>query len=267
MKRLLLVALAFAVAAADLVPVALLLKQAWTPERESFAWPPTWLPHEPTLANFHALAGAVELARGFWLSVLVAGLTTLAVLALAAPAAWVAARRPRVGHALDGAMLVTRLFPTIALAVPLATLFVGLGLYNHPAGVGLWLAHTLLGLPLGFLVLRAGFAAVPPELEEAARLDGAGAAGAVLRVTVPLAAPSVGVAALLVFLVSWDEFGYALLLQVTNRPLPPLLYYFAAFGHPGVASAIAAVMLVPALAVILVLEPAWRSGALTGSGR
>jgi multiple sugar transport system permease protein len=265
MRRALLV-VALAVGATNLVPVALLLKQACTPERESFAWPPTWLPHEPTLQNFRALSG-MELAGGFWLSVLVAGLTTLAALAIALPAAWVAARQPRLGRALDGAMLVTRLFPTIALAVPLATLFVGLGLYNHPAGLGLWLAHTLLALPFAFLILRTGFRTVPVELEEAARLDGAGPAGAVLRITLPLTAPSLGVAALLAFLVSWDEFGYALLLQVTNRSLPPLLYYFAAFGHPGVASAIAAIMLVPALALILVLEPALRSGALTGSGR
>ena len=266
MRRTALVAIALAIGAINLVPVALLLKQACTPERESFAWPPTWLPHDPTLQNFHALAG-LELVSGFWLSVLVAGLTTLTALAIALPAAWIAARRPRLGRALDGAMLVTRLFPTIALAVPLATLFVSLGLYNHPAGLGLWLAHTLLALPFAFLVLRTGFQSVPVELEEAARLDGAGPAGAVLRITLPLTAPSLGVAALLAFLVSWDEFGYALLLQVTNRPLPPLLYYFAAFGHPGVASAIAAVMLVPALALILVLEPALRSGALTGSGR
>ena len=54
---------------------------------------------------------------------------------------------------------------------------------------------------------------------------------------------SLAAAAILVFLVSWDEFGYALLLQVTNRSLPPMLYYLAAFGHPGLASAVAAIML------------------------
>ena len=48
--------------------------------------------------------------------------------------------------------------------------------------------------------------------------------------------------AFLVFLVSWDEFAYGLLLQVTHRPLPPLLYYLAAFGHPGLASAVAVIM-------------------------
>jgi ABC-type glycerol-3-phosphate transport system permease component len=67
--------------------------------------------------------------------------------------------------------------------------------------------------------------------------------------------------------ISWDEFAYAMLLQVTNRSLPPLVYYLAAFGYLGLASAMATIMLVPALGIILALEPALRSGTLTGSGR
>jgi ABC-type glycerol-3-phosphate transport system permease component len=262
-----LVLIALAIAALDLVPVALIVKQAITPERESFAWPPTWLPDTLTAENFRAAAAAVELGRGLALSLLVASATVAAALVVALPAAWLAARRPVLERRLDVVMVVARLFPSIALAVPLAALFVGWGLYNHPAGLGLVLAHTLLALPPAFLVLRAAFRGVPRELEEAALLDGATPATALLRVSLPLVRPSLAAAGVLLFLVSWDEFAYALLLQVTNRPLPPLLYYFAAFGHPGIASAVAAVMLAPALAVILVLEPALRSGALTGSGK
>ena len=72
---------------------------------------------------------------------------------------------------------------------------------------------------------------------------------------------------MLVFLLSWDEFAYALLLQVTNRTLPPLLYYLSAFGYPGLSSAVAVLMLVPAVLILLILEPALRSGLLAGSGR
>lgn len=267
MRRKTAFAIALLIAALDLLPLALLLKQAVTPERESFAWPPTWLPHEPTAENFRAAANAVELGRGMGLSLAVAIGTVAATLVLALPAAWLAARRPRLDRRLDAAMVVTRLFPSIALAVPLAVLFVRLGLYNSPSGAGLWLAHILLGLPLAFLLLRAGFRAVPAEIEEAALLDGATPLAAFLRVNLPLVRPSLGAAALLVFLLSWDEFAFALLLQVTNRTLPPLLYYLAAFGHPGLASAVATIMLVPAVLIILFLEPALRSGVLAGTGR
>lgn len=267
MKRLLNLVAALFIAGVALVPIALILKQAFTPEPESFQWPPTWLPATPTLENFRTAADTVELAKGFWLSILVASLTTISTLAICLSAAWASARRPRLDRPLDASLVVTRLFPSIALAVPMAVIFVRLHLYNHPAGLGLWLAHTLLALPFAFFLLRNGFRSVPVELEEAARLDGATRLGAFWRVTLPLIRPSLGAAALLVFLVSWDEFAYALLLQVTNRPLPPLLYYLSAFGHPGLASALAAIMLVPSLLIIVVLEPTLRSGALTGSGR
>lgn len=261
------VALILSLAAANLLPLALILKQALTPESESFAWPPTWAPNELTLENFRAAAGAVELASGLRLSLGVAFATLASTFVLTLPAAWIAARRPRLGRPVDGALVVARLFPSIALAVPLSILFVRSGLYNHPAGLGLWLAHTLLAAPVAFWILRDGFAAVPAELEEAARLDGATALGAFWHVSVPAARPALAAAALLVFLVSWDEFAYALLLQVTHRPLPALLYYLTAFGHPGLASAVAVLMLVPALCVVLVLEPALRPGALAGSSR
>jgi len=267
-KRALPIAIAGgAIACAVLAPLALILKQALTPDAESFAWPPTWLPHEPTLANFRDLFGSMELPFGLRLSALVAVLTVLSALALTISAAWASARVPVVGRRLDTVLVVVRVFPSLALAVPMAVLFVRFGLYNNPAGVGLWIAHTLVALPFAFFVLRTAFRRIPIELEEAAQLDGATRFGAVLRVTVPLARPSLAAAALLVFLVSWDEFAYALVLQVTNRPLPPLLYYFAAFGYPGMASAVAAIMLVPAVVIIALLAPAIRSGGLSGSGR
>ena len=268
MRRALLVtAGAVAIVGAVLLPVALMLKQAITPEAESFAWPPTWLPAEPTLANFRVLLGTMELASGLRLSLLVAALTVLSTLALTVSAAWIAARAPSLDRPLAAGLAIARLFPSIALAVPMAALFVHLDLYNNPAGLGLWIAHTLLAVPFAFFVLRNGFRRIPVELEEAAQLDGATQLGALWRITVPVARPSLAAAALLVFLVSWDEFAYALILQVTNRPLPPLLYYFAAFGYPGMASALATIMLVPALAIIAVMAPVIRSGALTGSGR
>lgn len=266
-RRLGLVTLAVVLVAVALVPPLLVLKQAFTPERESVAWPPTWVPREPTLENFSSVGASVELADGAWRSVRVAFLTMVSTLLMALPAAWAAARRARLGRVLDGATVVARLFPSIALAVPFAALCVRIGLYNDPRGVGLWLAHTLLALPVAFLVLRAGFVQVPSEIEDAARLDGAGSWQVFWYVSVPLVRPALGAAAMLVFLVSWDEFAMALLLQVTNRTLPPFLYYLTAFGYPGLASAVAAIMLLPAVCIVVLLQPALRSGVLSGSGR
>ncbi len=255
------------VVAAGVLPLWLLLKQALTPDRESFAWPPTWVPHAITGRNFRALATATEVPRAAVLSVTVALVATALTLAIALPAARVAARRRRADRRLEALVTVARVFPQIALAIPLAVIFVRLGLYNRPTGVALWLAHALLALPVAFLVLRAGFAAVPSDIENAARIDGASPPRVFVHVTLPLIRPQLATAALLVFLLSWDEFGYALLLQVSNRTLPPLLYYLSAFGFPGLASAVAVVMLVPALVIVILVEPAFRSGLFAGGGR
>jgi len=266
-RTLRIAALAAIIATADLLPLALILKQAVTPEQESFAWPPTWMPQTLTFENFGVLMQGPELAMGLALSVFVAVATVMATLLLVLPAAYVSARRPEMERTLDAATVLARLFPSIALAVPLAGLFVRAGIYNHPAGVGLVLAHTLTAIPVAFFILRQAFRDVPADVEHAARLDGASELGLFVRVTLPLVRPSLGAAAILVFLLSWDEFAFAMLIQVTNRTLPPLLYYFAAFGYPGMASAIACIMLAPALAVVFVLEPVMRSGALAGSNR
>ena len=258
---------AWAVAVAAALPLLIVVKQSVTSDRESFAWPPRWLPQAPTLEHFHALVETVELRSGFALSLLVAIVTVAATLAIAAPAAWLAARDDRTDRRLDALVLLARVLPAIAVAVPLAVVLVRLGLYNRPAAPGLWVAHVLLALPVAFLVLRAGFRAVPRELEEAARLDGAPPRTALLRVTLPLVLPQLATAALLAFLASWDELTFALLLQVTNRTLPPLLYYLSAFGFPGLSSAVAAVMLLPSLVLLLVIGRAFRPGVLSGSGR
>lgn len=258
---------AWAIALVAVLPLLIVVKQAVTSDRESFAWPPVFVPRAPTLAHFGALAATVELRSGFALSVLVAIVTVVATLAIAAPAAWLAARDERTSRGLGTLVLLARVFPAIAVAVPLAVVLVRLGLYNRPAAPGLWLAHVLLALPVAFLVLRAGFRAVPREVEEAARLDGAPPRTALLRVTLPLVLPQLATAALLAFLASWDELTFALLLQVTNRTLPPLLYYLSAFGFPGLSSAVAAVMLLPSLVLLLVIGRAFRPGVLSGSGR
>lgn len=259
--------LALAVGAVNLLPVWLILKQAITPERESFAWPPTWWPQATTLANLREVGAAVDLAGSFGRSAGVAVAAVGLALALALPAAWLAARRARTDRPLDAAMVAARLFPPVALAIPLAAVFVRVGLYNQPTALGLVLAHGLLALPFAFFVMRAGFAGMPRDLEEAALLDGARPARVFWSVTLPVVRPSLAAAALLAFLVSWDDFAFALLLQVTERTLPPLLYYLSAFGHPGLASAVALVLLVPAVALVAILEPAMRSGVLAGSGR
>ena len=181
-------------------------------------------------------------------------------------AAWALARFDFRGKtALMFGILATSMIPGIAILVPLYNLSVKTGLYNTLTGMVI--VYTAWNVPLLVWLLKGFFEKVPRELEEAARLDGAPPRTALLRVTLPLVLPQLATAALLAFLASWDELTFALLLQVTNRTLPPLLYYLSAFGFPGLSSAVAAVMLLPSLVLLLVIGRAFRPGVLSGSGR
>jgi ABC-type glycerol-3-phosphate transport system permease component len=218
------------------LPVYLLIKQALTPDIESFAWPPRWMPHNLTLAHLKGVFELAELRSALILSVCVAAVAALVATALGTMLAYAMARRERLRQAGMAGVTAARLLPMIAVALPLTIVLIHLGLYDSPTGMGLALIHAALAIPTTALTTYGAFVAIPREQEEAAFLDGA--------------------SALRIFL------AFALLIQVTHRTLPPLLYYYTVFGDVGPASALALVMLLPALVVIIALRPMLKSGLI-----
>ncbi len=252
---------------AALAPLYLLVKQAIAPELESFAWPPLWLPHHLTGAHFAAVFAVAELRSAILRSLLVAAVCAAIATVLGAMLAYAMARGWAGRVAAFGAVTVTRMLPMIAVAIPLALGFIVLGLYDSPTGLGLALVHGALALPMAALTMYSAFLAIPPEVEEAAWLDGASPLRIFLAVDIPQVRGALAAALILSFILSWDEFGFALLLQVTNRTVPPLLYYYTVFGDVGPASALALLMMVPALCVIIALRPMIRGALMAGSLR
>jgi multiple sugar transport system permease protein len=252
-------------AAVNLIPLALIARQALTPPQAAGRLTASLLPPEANLANLRELWMTQPLLGHIGLSLWVAFATTILSILLGFPAGWAAARWRRLTGPLTRFALISRILPPIAVAIPLAALFIPVGLYNHPAGLGLILAHLTIGLPFAILLAFVAFRELPPELEEAAYVDGSGAFGAFVRVALPAVRGTMGGAFILIFLLSWDEFPYALIIQLTHRTMPPLVYYYTEYGHLGAASTLAAMMLVPALAVIAALQRLVARGA-TGGG-
>lgn len=247
------------------IPLYLLAKQALTPELESFAWPPRWLPHDLTLAHFTSVFAVSELRSAVIRSFAVAIVSAAVATAMGAMLAYAMARG-RTSRSLGfAAVSGARLLPMIAVAIPLAVWLVALGLYDSPSGAGLALVHAALALPTAALTAYSAFAAIPFELEEAAWLDGASPMRVFFSIDLPQARGALAAAFILCFILSWDEFGFALLIQVSNRTLPPLLYYYTVFGNVGPASALALLMMVPAVVVVVALRPV-LSGSLLGGG-
>jgi multiple sugar transport system permease protein len=261
------IAVSALVIAAAVVPLYLLAKQALTPELETFAWPPAWFPRHLTLEHFAAVFAVDELRGAIVRSLAVGVISAAGATALGAMLAYAMARGTTARSAGFGTVSGVRLLPMIAVAIPAGIMLASVGLYDIPSALGLAIIHCAIAIPTAALTLYAAFVAVPREIEEAAWLDGASPARVFLTIDLPIVRGALSAAFVLCFILSWDEFGFALLLQQTNRTLPPLLYYYTVFGNVGPASALALLMMIPAVCVVIALGPTLRSALVTGGSR
>jgi multiple sugar transport system permease protein len=129
-------------------------------------------------------------------------------------------------------VLGSQLLPAISLIIPLFRMFKTAGLLDSL--VALILAYSTFSMPFVVWIMAGYFQAVPAELEEAARIDGASRFQAFVRIALPLAAPGVGATAIFTLLNAWDEFFFALIFTSTYaaKTVPVALAEF--IGRHGV---------------------------------
>ena len=127
---------------------------------------------------------------------------------------------PRADLVVVG-FLVVRLLPPIALVIPYYFLASALGLLD--TALALVLVNATLVFPLVVVLLRQAFADVPPELQEAAGIDGAGPLRILVRIVLPLAAPAMVATALIVFAFVWNDFLFASSLSTLHVTTLPVL--------------------------------------------
>lgn len=189
-------------------PLLWALVASITPEAQLFEKPSLW-PAEPVLDHYRALWDE----RDFWVpirnSLIVAGTTTAVCVAVGSLAAWALARlRFRGKQMILGGLLAVSLFPQISLVTPLFLLLRSLRLIDtYP---GLILPYLTFAMPLAVWLLTGFFRQLPPDLEEAAAVDGATPWQTFTRVLLPLAAPGLATTAILTFIYCWNEFLFAL---------------------------------------------------------
>ena len=184
------------------------------------------------------------------------------------PAAWGFAKFAYPGSgALLSFTVVTRVFPPIALALPFFLQFRAFGLIDTP--LGLVIAYLPIVLPLMIWILTGFFRDFPDELVEAARIDGLGTLGTLVRIVMPLSLPGLGVATLFGFLVAWNEFVIAL--TITRTPaaqtmpvgISTLITQFQTLW--GEMMAVAAIYLLPVLAVTVISQRGLVRGLMSGA--
>ncbi|GAA5020542.1 carbohydrate ABC transporter permease [Terrabacter aeriphilus] len=156
-------------------------------------------------------AAGYDFPRFFLNSGLIALGAVALVLAIAVPSTYAAIRLGFGGRFILNASSALRLLPAIFFAVPYFLLMSNLGLLDSV--VGLILANTFLNLPLAIILLGAGFRDVPVELEEAAAVDGANTYRILWSVLLPILAPTLVAVSVLVFIFSWNDYLFALVLS------------------------------------------------------
>lgn len=179
---------------------------------------PHVVPPAPTLDQYARLFRIGYWSEGLRNSLIVSTTAALAttVLALLGAYAIAALRFPARRAIYTGVMLIYML-PGIALLVPLVGIFRGMGLVDTLHGM--IVGHMALILPLVTWLLVSAFESVEPELEQAARIDGAGRLDALRRVVIPLTVPSLATTVVFAFVLSWNELLVSRVLSVSQTPM------------------------------------------------
>ncbi len=206
-----------------LIPIFFVFSMAFTTAETVRSYPKSFLPFIPfsteTMDFFLRSDGVL---RGLWNSVLVAAITLVASTAIALPAGYAISRYVFPGRDLFRlGILAVRAFPIVVLSIPLAVLFINVGLFDNVFSLALM--HTALALPTTVLVIASVFASVPYELEEAGQVFGASPLQSFRHIVMPLVMPGIAASGLFTFVLSWNEVFAASVLTLENRTLPALV--------------------------------------------
>lgn len=249
-----------------LMPLIWMVSVSFMAPGEAAVFPPPLFPSEPTLENYRTLFGTYGIGRYIANSVLVSTLATMLALLFVVPAGYAFAKlrftgRDAVFQALVAAMVV----PGQIGMLPLFLELKAMGLVNSYAGA---LVPWLAGI-FGIFLVRQFCLSIPTELLEAARIDGAGEGLILRKIVMPTLKPVLITLALFIFLGSWNDFMWPLIV-LADQQLYTLPVALAALSREHVQDnelmmAGSVVTVVPVLILFLALQRHYLSGLMAGS--
>lgn len=259
-------ALAAVVALVTLAPLLWMVSVSFMTPGAASQFPPPLFPQEPTLENYRTLFGTYGIGRYFGNSLLVSLLATALALLFTVPAGYAFAKlrfkgRDLIFQALVGALVV----PGQIGMLPLFLELKAMGLVNSYAGALVpWLASIF-----GIFLIRQYCLSLPDEMLEAARVDGASEYSIFTKIVLPTLTPIIVTLALFVFLGSWNDFMWPLII-LADQDLYTLPVALAAMSREHVQDnelmmAGSVVTTLPVLILFLALQKYYLSGLLAGS--
>jgi multiple sugar transport system permease protein len=200
-----------------LFPVYWMISTAIKPMDEWLKFPPVWLTLRPTLDNFRSILGLLKgtvlnpgvsaatpaILKGLFVS----GVATFISIGAGSMAAYSISRFRIGGNFLPLFILSARMFPPIAILIPLLVMYATLGAID--SFWGLIVAYAGFTLPFSVWMMKSFIDEVPREIEEAAIMEGMGSFEVFYKVTLPIVKTGLFVTALFVFILNWSEFMIA----------------------------------------------------------
>ena len=257
-----------------IVAIAFLLPQLWLvslslKDRGAvFAYPPRWIPENPSLFNYVFALTGTQVPWYLWNSVKVALAATLLTLAAGIPAAYVMSRERFAGRRpLLVTLLAVQMLSPVVLLLPLYATIDRLGLID--THLGLVLTYAAIQVPFTAWVLKNFFDALPPAIFEAARLDGASRLRTLWSIALPLVAPGLAATTIFNLAAYWSEFALALvLLDSQSRFTIPLGVFSLQSAYETEWQLVAAasfIGLVPMMAAFVFLQRYFIAGLTAGA--
>lgn len=230
-------------------------------------FPPRFIPDDPTLEHYRVLL-ETGVTRYIVNSGLVSILTVLVCLTIGVMSGYALARFTFVGKGLVMfAIVAVMSIPLVSLMVPTYTFLAYLGILD--TRTSLVLLYSAYQLPVTVWILYGFFQTIPPQLEQAAQIDGYSRMEALYKVVVPLSKPGMVAAGLFVLNFAWNDFVVALVMTSSDavRTLPFAIYnYLGYYGREwGPLTAASIISIVPVILLFIVFQRYFLSGITGGS--
>jgi raffinose/stachyose/melibiose transport system permease protein len=229
---------------------------------------PLALPERWTLDNFRFLFEVSNVGKSFMNSVIVTGASVILTLILASLAAFAISRMITVtGKVLFALFTIGLAIPGQVNIVPIFILFNDLGLTNKLSG--LVLINIVTTLPIAVFILTAFFRELPKEMFEVSSMDGASPLRVYRSIALPLSRPALGATAIFLFVITWNELLFPLLLitDQDKRTLPLSLLSFRGEFFSNYSMIFTAVMVasIPMVAMYLMMQRSFIAGLTAGA--
>jgi len=202
-----------------LFPLLWILRTSFAHRVIAYQIPPKWF-FTPTFENYIIIFKEEPFQLFFSNSLIIALSSTLVCLIIGAPAAFSYSRFRTGGNALRVSMLATQMLPAITLVIPFFLIFKSIGLYN--TRIGLVITYVTFNIPFIVWIMIGFFQGIPKELDDSAMVDGCTRFSAFLRIILPISLPGMLSAGVFSFVLSWNEFLFALILTGKNSKTLPV---------------------------------------------